>query len=350
MTEWANFMADEMPAGYSSRGGQVLNPYGPDSYIVGGSSSGSGAAVAANLAAAAVGTETSGTILSPASKNSLVGIKPTVGLISRSGIIPLAHSQDTAGPMARTVKDAAILLGALTDLDESDPATRIAAGKSYSDYTVFLKENGLLGTRLGICRGYMNKLSAEEILIMDAAVEVLRKAGAAVIDPVYLPTFQEEWDYNVLLYEFKADLNAYLHKLAPQVSVHSLQDLIAFNDQHGEQALRYGQAVLIKSEQTSGTLTDSAYLESKIKDLIHSRDMGIDALMEEHALDALIMPANLGAGIPAKAGYPSVTVPAGYASREGPIGLTFSGKAFSEPVLLRLAYAYEQLTKHKITA
>jgi amidase len=349
MTEWANFMTENMPSGYSSRGGQVLNPYGPGKFDVGGSSSGSGASIASNFAAAAIGTETSGSILSPASSNSIVGIKPTVGLVSRTGIIPIAHSQDTAGPMARTVADAAILLGAITGLDERDAATLTSDGGFYTDYTAFLDPEGLKGARIGIVRGvYFDRLDEDQKALMNTAIDKLKSEGAIIVDPVTIPSSAEKWDINVLIYEFKSDLNTYLSKLSPNVPVHSLKEVIEFNHNHGDSALKHGQTILIKSEETSGTLTEPAYIHSRIRDLHLSQTQGIDRVMEEYNLDALLFPANWGAGIPAKAGYPSVTVPGGYTSEGQPLGVTFTGKAYSEPTLIKLAYAYEQATKLRV--
>ncbi|MDQ0190791.1 amidase [Alicyclobacillus cycloheptanicus] len=349
MTEWANFMSDHMPSGYSSRGGQVQNPYGPGTFDVGGSSSGSGAAVAANLAAAAVGTETSGSILSPASQNSIVGIKPTVGLISRSGIIPISFSQDTAGPMARTVADAAILLGAMTGEDLDDPATGASRGRALRDYTVFLDPNGLKGARIGIPREpFYTELPPEKQAIIDAAVRQLQDLGAVVVDPAEIPTASADWDINVLVYEFKPALNAFLGRLDPTAPIHSLQDLISYNAARPETMLKYGQALLEKAEATSGTLTEAAYIDSRLNDVRRARDEGIDAVMQKHNLDALLFPNNWGAGIAAKAGYPSITVPSGYTPAGEPVGITLTGMAYSEPTLIRLAYAYEQATRHRV--
>lgn len=348
MTEWANFMTYNMPSGYSSRGGQVLNPYGPGKFDVGGSSSGSGSAIAANFATVSVGTETSGSILSPASSNSIVGIKPTVGLISRTGIIPIAHSQDTAGPMARTVTDAAILLGAMVGLDERDPATWSSAGRAHTDYTAFLDKDGLKGARIGVARQFYERLPEEQLAVMERAIEEMRAAGAEIIDPVEVATAKEAWDMHVLLYEFKADLNAYLGKLAPHIPVHSLADVIAFNDADPVRMLRYDQKIMVESEATSGTLADHDYLESRLRDVRNAREKGIDAVMAEHRLDALLFPNNYGAGMPARAGYPSITVPAGYTAEGQPVGVTFTGLAWSEPALIRLGYGYEQVTGHRV--
>ncbi|WP_026694289.1 amidase family protein [Peribacillus kribbensis] len=340
MTEWANFMTDNMPSGYSSRGGQVLNPYGPGKFDVGGSSSGSGASIAASLAAASVGTETSGSILSPASQNSLVGIKPTVGLIGRTGIIPIAHTQDTAGPMARTVGDAVILLNALRGQDPADPAT--GANRLASvDFTASLKKDGLQGKRIGIAREvYFDYLSEEKQHILDSAIEVLKQQGAVIIDQVEIPSSKEDWSYDVLTYEFKADLNAYLSRLTG--SVQSLADVIAFNETDPENRLKYGQTLLIEAEKTSGSLTEADYLDALEKDYFLSTEKGIDAALEQHGLDAIVFPNNIGAGIPAKAGYPSITVPAGYTEEGEPVGITFTGTAYSEQQLIEISYSYEQ--------
>ncbi|TLS52968.1 amidase [Paenibacillus antri] len=346
MTEWANFMAEQMPSGYSSRGGQVLNPYHPGVAFVGGSSSGSGAAVAASFAAAAIGTETSGSIISPASQHNAVGIKPTIGLVSRAGIIPIARSQDTAGPIARTVADAAAVLTAIAGADPADAATAALAGRPPLDYTAFLDAEGLRGARIGVPRAYYRELPEEAAARMEEAIAALRAAGADVVDPVAIPSEGDEWDYVVLKYEFKPDLNAYLSRLGPRVPVHSLEELIAYNAKHAERALKYGQSVLIESQATSGTLQDPEYVEARRADLERSRTQGIDFVLAEHRLDALVFPNNWGCGIACKAGYPLVTVPAGFAGRE-PVGLTFAAGAFSEPELIRFAYAFEQATKHR---
>lgn len=345
MTEWANFMTQGMPGGYSSRGGQVLNAYG-SKLAAGGSSTGSGVAVAANLCTLAVGTETSGSILSPAASSSVVGIKPTVGLISRSGIIPLAHSQDTAGPLARTVADAALLLGAMAGKDSADPITGASLGRVPADYREFLDKDGLQGARIGIPRAvYHDKLGEEERRAFDAHVAALRLAGAEVVDPADIPSAQElaSFHSSVFRYEFKADVNAYLSKLAPHLPVHSLRDVIAFNAKHFERTLKYGQTTLMSAEETSGTLTEAEYVEDRLKDMRLSRTEGIDATMAWHSLDALLFPGVSGAGIAAMAGYPSIAVPGGYTAAGRPFAVTFTGQAYSEPVLIRLAYAFEQL-------
>ncbi|PMC40322.1 amidase [Bacillus sp. UMB0899] len=348
LTEWANFIAEDMPTGYSSRGGQVLNPYGV-SFIVGGSSAGSGAAIAANLSVVAVGTETSGSILSPASQNSLVGIKPTVGLISRKGIIPISHTQDTAGPMARTVKDATILLNSLRGTDSFDSATHSNELANY-DFTQNLKVDGLSGKRIGIARNtYFDELKDSQVSVMDEAIKKLEDLGATVIDLVDIPTTNEQWDINVLLYEFKNDLNAYLNTIDPIVGVHSLTDVIKANEKLGEKALKYGQQVFLDADATSGNLTDPQYIESLEKDDYLSKTKGIDAAMKEHELDAIVFPNNIGAMIPAKAGYPSITVPAGYTLEGEPVGITFTAKAYMEPILIEIAYSYEQGTKHRVS-
>ncbi|RBP93079.1 amidase [Cytobacillus firmus] len=348
MTEWANFMTEGMPSGYSSRGGQTLNPYGPGKFDVGGSSAGSGAAIAANFAAAAIGTETSGSILSPASQNSLVGIKPTVGLVSRTGIIPIAHSQDTAGPMARTVKDAALLLNVLAVPDENDPITMTNKDLQGKDFTVFLDEAGLQGARIGIAREtYFDYLSSEKLSVMNKAVSHIKELGAEVVDDVVIPSTKEKWSRDVLTYEFKADLNAYLRTVAPHLNIRTLSDVINFNENNSVKCLKYGQSLLIEAEESSGNLTEMAYIAALEKDIYFSGEKGIDYVMKEHRLDAIVFPNNYGAGIPAKAGYPSITVPAGYTPEGEPAGITFTGLAYSEPLLIKLAYAFEQATKHR---
>jgi len=350
MTEFANFMTEGMPSGYSSRGGQVLNPYGPNKFCPGGSSAGSGASVSSNFCTCAIGTETSGSILSPSAENSIVGIKPTLGLISRSGIIPIAHSQDTAGPMARTVSDAAILLGAITGVDHNDPVTLASKEKSYKDYTQFLDSNGLKGATIGIPRDYYyEKLSEDEMAIMNEAIEVLKTLGANIIDPVNIETARQFESYNVLTYEFKSDMNYYLSKLDPKSSIKTLGDIIVFNSRTPSQTLKYGQSILIESENTSGTLTEPEYINDKIKDLHLSRDKGIDATMEKFNLDAILFPSTAGCDIAARAGYPSITVPGGYLNDGLPFGITFTAKAYSEPTLIKFAYSYEQATKKRVS-
>lgn len=347
LTEFANFVSSHMPSGYSSLGGQVLNPYNPGQLEVGGSSAGSGAAVAASLITVAIGTETDGSILNPSNQNSLVGIKPTVGLVSRDGIIPIAHSQDTAGPMARSVTDAAILLGAITGVEPSDPATNASKGKFYTDYTQFLDPNGLKGARIGIPRFYYQFLSPEEDSLVEAAIKKIGSLEAEIIDSTPIATAQElESDgIDVLIYEFKHDLNAYLASLGPNAPVHSLKDIIAFNNAHPEQALKYGQDILEQSEATSGTLTEAQYFQARATDLLLAKTNGIDAVMAQFQLDALLFPEDYGADIGARAGYPSVIVPAGYTKSGSPVGITFLGTAFSEPTLIKFAYAYEQATR-----
>ena len=361
LSEWANFRSTNSSSGWSGRGGQCRNPYVLDRSPC-GSSSGSGAATSANLCAAAIGTETNGSILCPSSINGLVGIKPTVGLVSRSRIIPIAHSQDTAGPMARSVRDAALVLGALTGVDPDDPATAASEGKAHSDYTPFLTEDGLSGKRLGLVREYMGKDPRVDALV-DAAVQVMQEHGAEVVDPVEVPTYQElgEHSFQVLLYEFKADLNAYLAALGPDAPVRSLADIIAFNKANAERTMpHFGQELLIMAEE-KGPLTSTEYLEALATGQRLARE-GLDRTLDEHRLDALIAPSNLpawkvdyvrgdgmsgGSSTPAAvSGYPNITVPAGFVGGL-PIGLSFFGRAWSEGPLLRLAYSFEQATRHR---
>jgi amidase len=346
MTEWANFMSSTMYSGYSSRGGQVLNPYGKEMFV-GGSSSGSGAAVAANLAAAAIGTETSGSIISPSIQNSLVGLKPTVGLVSRSGIIPISSSQDSPGPMTRTVADTALILGPLTGVDAKDEATCSSEGKFYQDYTQFLDTGFLAKARIGIPRYYFSLIDEESLPIIEKAIEVLRKAGAIIIDPISIPHEDAKLDFEVMRFEFKVGINAYLSQLAPDVPIHSLQELIGYNKEHKEVALKYGQNVLEWCEETDGSLTNSIYLDSRNRDVQLTRTEGLDYVLDHYKLDALLLPGNEGTDLAARAGYPVLTVPAGYTAK-GPIGITFAGRAYSEPTLIRLAYGFEQATLHRV--
>ncbi|WP_088007129.1 amidase family protein [Indiicoccus explosivorum] len=348
MSEWAYFMTEKVPSGFSNLAGQVLNPYGIDTFeagTVGGSSSGTGAAIASNFAAVGIGTETSGSILSPSSANSLVGIKPTVGLLSRTGIIPIAESQDTAGPMARTVADAAITLGVLTGMDEQDPATLRSEGKALSDYTPHLKHDGLQGARIGVDVTFLNDGEPEERAIMDEAIAVL-KAQGAIVEEVTIPV--EEFQSDVLWYEFKRGVNAYLETVPAQVPVKSLAEVIEFNRQDPDGRMKFGQTELEKAQALSDDPTDPTYLEHRATDVRTAATEGIDAVMAKHRLDALLFQDNRGAAMPAKAGYPSITVPAGYTGKGMPVGVTFSGLAFSEPRLIELAYGYEQATKKRV--
>lgn len=358
MTEWANFMSNEMWAGYSSRGGLVLNPYGPGELFVGGSSSGPAVAVAANFAAAAIGTETSGSIISPASQNNIVGIKPTVGLISQDGIIPLAHSQDSAGPMTKTVKDTAILLSVLLEETKQNSHFSQSVKKSFDNYHELLDVQFLKQARIGIPRYYYQDLDEARANIVEEAIQVLKKAGATIIDPVSMPCEKAQWDWDVLRYEFKSDLNAYLVRLPEGVPVHSLEEVIAYNEKHAEAALKYGQGTLIWSNETSGTLTEKEYIDSLNKSIEMSRTQGIDHALNSYELDALMFLGDEGSDLAARAGYPIITVPGGYASSgmiapggcttKGPQGITFVGTAFSEPTLIKIAYGFEQATKHRI--
>ncbi|WP_442956028.1 amidase family protein [Paenibacillus sp. MMO-177] len=358
MTEWANFMSNSMWAGYSSRGGLTLNPYGPGELFVGGSSSGSGVAAAANLCAAAIGTETSGSIISPSSQNGIVGMKPTIGLVSRRGIIPITQSQDSAGPMTRTVRDAAILLGAMTASDPEDSAMRDGGRTAHTDYTSFLDVNGLQGARIGIPRHYYQGLDAARAEIIERAIALCAERGAVIVDPVTMPCENAKWDWDVMRYEFKKGLHDYLARAGNGAFIRTLDELIAYNEAHRDTALKYGQDVLIWSNETSGTLTEPEYLESLRLNHEIARKQGIDHAIEAHKLDALLFLGNEeGLDISARAGYPAITVPGGYAetgiiaeggyTTKGPQGITFVGTAYSEPVLLKLAYAYEQASKYR---
>ncbi|ANU16322.1 amidase [Planococcus maritimus] len=348
LSEWAYFMSQDGPSGYSSLAGQVKNPYGIDVFEaedVGGSSSGTGAAIASNFAVVGVGTETSGSILSPSSANSIVGIKPTVGLISRSRIIPISESQDTAGPMARTVTDAAILLGAMTGVDEQDPATLKSEGQALTDYTPHLKADGLKGARIGVDLAFLNNEAPEERAIMDAAIEQIKALGATIVE---LTIPQKDFESDVLWYEFKRGVNDYLATTPEDVPVKSLADVIDFNKQDPERRMKFGQAVLDKAQSLSDDPNDATYLEHREIDFRSSTSEGIDLVVKQHQLDALLFQNNRGAAMPAKAGYPSITVPAGYIADGHPVGVTFSAQAFSEARLIELAYSYEQATQKRI--
>jgi amidase len=350
MTELANGMSLSMWAGYSSRGGQVLNPYGPGEFFVGGSSSGSAAAVAANFTVLSVGTETDASILSPAIQNSVVGIKPTVGLISRTGIIPFTYSQDTAGPFARTVTDAAILLGALTGVDKFDPATYKSEGVSHQDYTVFLDSEGLKGARIGVfnkaSEDYYQSGEYDENLFKDA-IRTLRSAGADVINEIDIPSFHRDWSFGVPIYEMKHSFGNYLFQLPSHLPVHSDTELIHFNKKNEKKALKYGQNMLEYREGLPNTLRNPEYLNAKLEDLYFSQDQGIDYALKKYDLDAILFPSYIGSTICAKAGYPCIAVPAGYMANGRPFGITFAGSAFSEGLLIKLAYSFEQFTKHR---
>jgi amidase len=346
MTEWANFMATGMKNGYSSRGGQVKNPYGP-TFDTGGSSSGSGVSVAASLCPAAVGTETSGSILSPASNSSVVGIKPTVGLISRSGIIPISATQDTAGPIARSVTDAAILLGAMTGVDRRDPATLASKGHALTDYTGSLVAEGLKGARIGVPRKVFWERGPQPARdVAGRAVASLVEGGAKVVDAADIANGGDIWDlgYGVLLYEFKRDLNRYFRGPGSNGPIRSLKDVIRFDEERPAEMLKYGHTMLLAAEAAGGVGTP-AYQRQRAEDLRLAKTEGLDATFAKHRLDALVFPGTSGAAIGAKAGYPSITVPAGYAEDGIPVGLTFLGPAWSEATLIRLAYGFEQVTK-----
>ena len=387
LTEFANILAIDMPAGYSSLGGQVKNPYAPalDERGVpivspGGSSSGSAVAVAAGLCAAAIGTETSGSLLSPATQNGLVTVKPTVGLVSRAGILPIAHSQDTAGPLTRSVRDAAILLNVLAARDPQDAATRHL--QRPDDYTSFLDADGLRGARIGVPSDpsdpgndvYYGKLGMRASGVIGSAIALLEAQGAAIIranmptagwiagpgteiailnrnsesptryEPVRRPI--------VFVYELRHDLDAYLSEWLTGTSIRNLADIVALNEAHAGRALRFGQDIFLAAEATRGDLREPEYRAARATDLRVSRTLGLDAYMDRHRLDAVLFPGTAGAAVAAKAGYPSVQVPAGFIAGIGgretpdyPLGITFAGRAWSEPALLRLAYAFEQASQ-----
>lgn len=346
LSEWANFRSTKSSSGWSGRGGQVRNPFCLDRSPC-GSSSGTGAAVSANLCAIGIGTETDGSIVCPSGINGIVGIKPTLGLWSGDGIIPISHSQDTAGPMARTVADAAILLGLLAEKNQ--------------DYSQSFDINGLKNARIGIASDFMGS-NSEVDKIMSAAIQKLKDGGAVIVENLKLEKRRETGDaeWQVLISEFKADLNAYL-KTRSGLRVHSLADLIEFNKKNAETELKwFGQEIFEEAEKTKG-LDDPEYIQAlgKAKELSQK---GIEKLMDQHQLDALIAPTNgpawtidwvngdhFGGGSSEPAaisGYPNITVPAGYVNGL-PVGISFFGRVWSEPILIKLAYAYEQATKHR---
>ncbi|MGH2614170.1 MAG: amidase [Thermomicrobiales bacterium] len=371
LSEWANFRSLRSSSGWSGRGGQCLNPYALD-VTPSGSSSGSAAAVAANLAVAALGTETDGSILSPAAANGIVGLKPTVGLTSRSGVIPIAHSQDTVGPMTRTVADAAVVLEAIAGFDPHDPATA-GASERPPRYTTFLDPDGLRGARIGIPREVYWGYSPPADAVAEAAIAVMRELGAEIVDPADIPTAHQlasgwppsdDGALTVLLYEFKADLNAYLAGLEAPTGVGTLAELIAYNEQNAEREMPFfGQELFVMAE-ANGPLTEPDYLAALEQNRRLSRQEGIDAVLNAHKLDALLMPTSSppakidlvnggrslgGSSRPAAlAGYPAITVPAGFAFGL-PVGITFMGAAFAEPTLLKLAYAFECATSARKT-
>ena len=362
LSEWANFRSTRSTSGWSGRGGQSLNPYVLNRSPI-GSSSGSATAIAANLAAASLGTETDGSIISPSAANAIVGIKPTVGLTSRAGVVPIAHSQDTVGPMARSVADAATMLSAIVGVDPRDPVTQESEGRYFTDYTQFLDANGLRGARIGIARQHYFGYSPKADAIALQAIEHMREHGGVIIDNADIPTAEQiaasEGEMTVLLYEFKADLNAYLAELS-NTSMRTLADIIEFNNAHaGEEMPYFDQDILLKAQATT-TLDDPVYIEALHENRRLSRQDGIDAVMDKYQLDALVMPStspawcidlvngdhSIGGStqLAALAGYPAITVPAGF-THELPVGITFIGRAYSEPTLIKLAYAFEQATK-----
>ena len=365
LSEWANFRGKRSTSGWSSRGGLTRNPYALDRTAC-GSSSGSGAAVAANLCVAAVGTETNGSIICPAQTNGIVGLKPTVGLISRSGVIPIAHSQDTAGPMVRTVADAATILGVLVGVDETDAATLAEGKNAYEDYTQFLESDGLKGARIGVARSLFGT-DNRVLKIIESGLETMKSSGAILVD-VHLASSDkfDKSELEVLLYEFKADLNAYLANRGRTAKVHSLEDVIKFNQENSARVLPYFGHERMEAAQKKGPLTGKRYFNALEKNHHMSRDKGIDAVMKEHKLDAIVCPSGgpawmidliNGDGIrswdtdstsyAAVAGYPHITVPAGYISGL-PVGISFFAGAWQEPTLIRLAYAFEQATQVRV--
>ena len=360
LSEWANFRSTRSTSGWSGRGGLTRNPYALNRNPC-GSSSGSGVATSANLCSAAIGTETDGSIVCPSNANGIVGIKPTVGLVSRTGIIPISHNQDTAGPMARTVADAVAVLGALTGVDPDDPHTWASKGRSPADYSPFLDPSGLRGARIGLVRRLLG-FHPDVDRIVEEAVAAMRSQGAVIVDSADVPTWGEwsESELEVMLYEFKAGLNAYLAQLGGSPRVRSLKDLIRFNEENADREMHYfGQERFIQA-QAKGTLTDKRYRDALARNHRLSRKEGIDRVMDEHRLDALLAPTGGPAwvtdlingdsygggssGAAAVSGYPNITVPAGFVHGL-PVGISLFGRAWSEGKLIQLAYAFEQATQ-----
>lgn len=356
LSEWANMRSSFSTSGWSGRGGLTKNPYALDRNPC-GSSSGTGAGVSANFCAVGIGTETDGSVVCPSSANGLVGIKPTLGLISRAGIIPIAHSQDTAGPMARTVSDAAALLTALAGYDPRDTATAPMKSRQPLDYTKFLEANGLRGARLGVARKYFGFNDSVDALMNEVIAET-KRAGAVIIDPADLPTHGkfDATELTVLLYELKHDLNAYLDT-RPDAQIHSLQDAIEFNERNKEKEMPFFGQDLFTKAQAKGPLTDKEYVDALAANHRLAGKEGIDALMDQHQLDAIIAPTGSAAwttdlvngdhalggssNASAVAGYPDITVPAGFVFGL-PVGISFFGRAWSEPKLIEIAYGFEQ--------
>ena len=361
LSEWANFRSTRSSSGWSGRGRQTSNPYALDRNPC-GSSAGSGAAVSANLCAITIGTETNGSIVCPASTNGVVGIKPTVGLWGRSGIIPISETQDTAGPMARTVADAVALLGPLTGADPRDERTNESEGKNFTNYTQFLNNDGLQGKRLGVMRssfGFHEKVDK----IMEEAIAVLEQAGATIVDPVEIKTRREYGNsgYQLMLYEFKDGVNKYLS--SANATVKTLAEVIAFNKEHADESMPYFEQEILEEAEEKGDLNSKEYKEALTKVLSLSREKGIDATLAEHNIDAIIAPTggpswpidvingdHFGGGSSspaARAGYPNITVPAGYVFGL-PVGMSFFAGAYKEPELIAMAYAFEQASKIRI--
>ncbi len=368
MSEWANFRSTRSTSGWSARGGQCRNPHRL-SHNPCGSSSGSGAAVAAHLVPVSLGTETDGSIVCPSAVCGIVGIKPTVGLTSRAGVIPVAHSQDTVGPMARTVADAALVLGALVGPDGRDPATAASQGHYHRDYTRFLDPEGLRGARIGVPRRRFFGYHPATDAVIEQALAAMEDAGAILVDPADIPTATDdrlrEAEFQVLLTEFKHDIAAYLATRIPLPTAElptprTLEDLIRFNQEYADLEMPHFGQEIFEMAQEKGGLDDPAYQEARALSHQLAAVEGLDATLDAHQLDALVAPTTspawpidyeqgdryLGSSsqLAAMAGYPLITVPAGFVDGL-PVGITFMGRAWSEPTLIRLAYAFEQATQ-----
>lgn len=348
--DFCDYMASTMPSGHSTTGGTIINPHGRQAYgRGGGSSTGVAASVAAALAPVGVGSETQNSIQAPCANTSLVGIKPTWGLVSRAGMVPLATTQDTAGPIARSVRDAAILLSVIAGPDLADSITLAGLGARHADYSVFCVPTGLAGARIGIPRRmFFGKDGKQEIdEVAEAALPAMHEAGAILVDPADIPTAPTVMPMlsRVFRTDFKAGLNAFLRSCGDASRVRSMAEIVAHNEQHGAAAIPFGQDLLVAAEATAGDWSEPAYHRDRARDIRLTRAEGIDAALAEHRLDALAVPMDFASKFTGKAGYPAITVPCGFTPDGSPVGITFIGTAWSEPKLIAIAYAFEQVAQ-----
>ena len=347
--DFCDYMASTMPSEHSTTGGIIGHPYGLRYGRGGGSSTGVAAAVASSMVAAGVGSETQNSIQAPCASSGLVGIKPTMGLVSRSGMVPLATTQDTAGPIARSVRDAALLLSAMAGPDHDDTITYSALGAVHADYARFCNDSALVGARIGVARreffGREGKTGIDALV--NAAIAAMHAAGAQIVDPADIPTASTVMPMlsRVFRTDFKAGLNAFLARCGEASAVRSMREIIAHNEAHGAAAIPFGQDLLLAAEATAGDWSEPAYHADRARDIRLARDEGIDRVMSEHRLDAIVVPMDHAAKFTGKAGYPAITVPCGYTEDGAPAGISFIGRAFSEPRLIGIAHAFEQATR-----